>query len=64
MANPFLFEWQPLPHFALTGGGDLPAIKSVSFLSQLQPAPGPPVTCKDLVTEGGALHCIAMTQLK
>ncbi len=23
-----------------------------------------PVTCKDLVTEGGALHCIAMTQPK
>jgi agmatine/peptidylarginine deiminase len=35
-----------------------------SFLSQFQLAPVLPMTCKDLVTEGGALHCIAMTQPK
>lgn len=64
LAGPGMNGWQPFPHFALTGGGDLPAIESDSILSQLQFEPGLPMTRKDLVTEGGALHCIAMTQPK
>ena len=39
-------------------------LESDSLVRWLQFEPGLPMTCKDLVTEGGALHCIAMTQPK